>query len=108
MPEAVLSLRGILADQIRWRVTIIARRHAPVARFDPAIILFLHDVTVHTGFGIIRQVGSTLGIDERERADAERQAQRSTQNDSSDSRASHLLRRLRRYSKSGNREPPSF
>lgn len=79
MPETVLRLGRILADEIRRRMTVIACRHAAMAGIDPAIVLLLHDVAIHARLGIVREVGRALGIDESVSAHAEGQAHRRAQ-----------------------------
>ena len=90
MPETVLRLRRVFTNEVSRGVTVVAGRHAAMARLDPAVVLLLHDVAIHASLGIIGHVGATLGVNERESADSERQAQSSAENDSSDSRAFHL------------------
>ena len=65
VPKAVLRLGVVLAQKITRSVTVVARRDAVVRRLDPAFVLFVHDVAVDAGCGIVREVGVTLGIPER-------------------------------------------
>ena len=99
VPETVLRLGGILTNEIRGRVTIIAGRHAAMARLDPAIVLFLHDVTVHASLGIVGEIRRALRVDERVSAHPEREAQSSAQNDASDGRTFHRPGNLQRDNK---------
>jgi hypothetical protein len=62
VPEAVIGLRIILGDDVRWRMTIITGGHGPMTRFDPGIVVVLHDVTVGTRSRVIYQIRPALGI----------------------------------------------
>jgi len=62
VPEAVISLRIILGDDVRWCMTIITGGHGPMTRFEPGIVVVLHDMTVGTRGRIIYQIGPTMGI----------------------------------------------
>jgi len=90
MPEAVLRLGGILANEISRRVAVITGRYTAMARLDPTIILILHDMAIHASLGIIGHVRAALGIDERESTHPERNAKSSAENRASDGRAFHL------------------
>ena len=65
VPEAVFRLGVVLAQKITRSVTVVARRDAVVRRLDPAFVLFVHDVAVDAGCGIVCEVGVTLRIPER-------------------------------------------
>jgi len=63
MEESMLGFGEILWDKSGRRMTVVAGRDRSMARFDPAIEMVLHDVTVGAGLGIVAQVGCTLRID---------------------------------------------
>ena len=71
MPEAVRSLDGVFADRVVRRVAVVAGRDGVMARFLPAVVLLLHDVTIGAGARIVAHVGIALGIDERVKTDAD-------------------------------------
>jgi hypothetical protein len=48
MPESVRSLCVVFADEIMWRVAVIAGRGCVMAGLLPTIVLIIHDVTVGT------------------------------------------------------------
>lgn len=74
MPEPVRSLCIVFSDRIVRSVTVVAGRNIPMTGFDPAIVLFVHDVTICAGGGIVAEVRITFGIDERIDRDAKREA----------------------------------
>lgn len=49
-------------------VTVIARRHRLVRRVAPPIELLAHDMAVHAGVWIIREVGEAFGVNKGEGA----------------------------------------
>src|SRR5688572_19045783 len=56
VPETVACFRGVLGDESRRRVTIVAHSYGSMARLHPTIKLVLHDMTIHAGFSIIGHV----------------------------------------------------
>ena len=90
VPETVLRLGGILAHKIRRGVTIVAGRHTPMARLDPAIVLLLHDVAIHARLGIVGEIRRALGVDEGVSTHAKRESHYRAKNNSSDGFAFHL------------------
>ena len=62
MPHAVLCLKIILIQDIIMRnMAIVTIGNFPVGTMKPGRILRRHDMTVHTGFGFIRYIGSGIG-----------------------------------------------
>ena len=74
MPESVVCLYGIFPDDIVRCVAIIAGSGGVMARLQPCIILSPHHVAIHARGGIVRQIGISLGINERVGPQAQRQA----------------------------------
>ena len=56
VPESVVGLGSVLADQSRRSMTVIANCHTSMAGFQPAVVVFVHDVTVGAGRRIVGQV----------------------------------------------------
>ena len=70
MPEAILGFKIVFIDRIVMRnMAIVAVGPLPVRTVIPGGILWCHDVAVHTGGRIIRQIGVCPGnikyIDEK-------------------------------------------
>ena len=74
MPQPVLDLRQILADQIVRHVAVVAHRESVMARLLPTVVLLAHDVTVDAGGRIVGQIRPAAGLDEGEAADANEHA----------------------------------
>src|SRR5579871_1424864 len=53
MPEAVVGLHGILADQVVRGVAIVASGRGAMARLHPGVVLGLHHVAVGAGRRIV-------------------------------------------------------
>src|SRR5688500_10797535 len=83
MPEAVVGLDGVLADEIVWRVAVVASRHRMMARLLPAIVMLAHDVAVDAGPRIAAEIrkafavtnGIAAGPDRCTNEDAQQQAE---------------------------------
>jgi hypothetical protein len=73
--EAVLGLDGVFGDGAGRRVAVVAGGDRAMAGFEPCVIMFLHDVAVRAGLGIVGHVGATLGIHECEKAAANRDSE---------------------------------
>jgi hypothetical protein len=71
MKKAMIGLGEILWDQTGWRMTIIASCRGAMTGLYPAVKVILHNVTIGAGPGIVAEIGSALGINERVGADAE-------------------------------------
>ena len=71
VPEAVVGLHRVLAEEIMRRVAIVACCDRMVARLHPGVVLALHDMTIRARGRIIRQVGISLGIKKRVRGKTE-------------------------------------
>ncbi len=74
MPESIRGLGRILADEIGRRVAIVASGDGLMTRFLPGVELFVHHMTVGAGGRVIAHVRVTLGINKREKADADEKA----------------------------------
>ena len=68
MPEPVGGFGEIFWNRGARRVAIIAGGHGPVAGFDPAVMLTLHDVAVGARGRIVGQVGCPFRVMKRVRA----------------------------------------
>ena len=76
MPESVLGFRRILRNETRWCVAIVARCHRPVARFNPRVVMLLHDVAIRARLRIVGEIGAAFGVDKRVTSHSSRQAHR--------------------------------
>ena len=54
--ESVLNLGRVLARKIMRSVAIVASSHRAVRRFDPRIVILLHDVAVRARLRIVRKI----------------------------------------------------
>ena len=68
MPVAVFRFGDVLADQIVRRVAVVTRCDGVVRRFQPAVELLPHDVTVYAGARITRKIRETFCVVEGVRA----------------------------------------
>jgi hypothetical protein len=84
MPETVRGFRGVFADKIVRRVTIVAGGDGVMARFLPAVVLFLHYVTVGAGRRIVAHIRVTFGVNECVNADSDGQPDRDAEHDQFD------------------------
>jgi hypothetical protein len=71
MEESVDGLSGILRDEARRCVAIIADRHFSVAALHPAFILLPHDMAVRASFRPVCHVRVSARVPERIEADPE-------------------------------------
>lgn len=78
MPKAVLGFGPILRQPACGCMTVVARGHSVMAPVLPSVVLFPHDMAIHAGLRIIRQVGITPGRDEGVGAGAQRNAHHDT------------------------------
>src|SRR4029078_521073 len=62
MKKAVRSLNRVLADNVVWRMAIVAGGDGVVARLDPGVILRLHDVAVGAGLRIVGEIRVAFGV----------------------------------------------
>jgi hypothetical protein len=92
MPEAVIGLHPVFAEEIVRRVAIVAGGDGTMAGFDPGIEMILHDVAIGAGFGIAGEVRATLGVDEGERTNSTGNTHRSSNDDPFDRARSHPLK----------------
>jgi hypothetical protein len=54
--KSVAGFHRVLADQVVWRMAVIAGGGRPMAGLDPRIILRAHGMAVRAGSGIVQQV----------------------------------------------------
>ena len=66
MEEAVVSLGHPLPGKVVREMAVVAESDVRMAAVLPGIILRLHDVAIHTGFGIVAEITVTLAIAKRE------------------------------------------
>jgi hypothetical protein len=76
MPVTVFRFAEVFGDEAMRRVTVVAGGHGMMRRFEPAIVLIAHDVAVHAGLGIIREIRKTFRIMKRVRPEAGEYADR--------------------------------
>lgn len=81
MPETILRLGCIFADETGRRVTIVANRHRTMARLQPTTKLVLHNMTIHTRFSVVSHIGIPAGVNEGVGAHTYRHADRDTEDD---------------------------
>jgi len=81
MTEAVIRLGDPLGGSRVGQMALHARRRVAMAALDPGVVLLVHDVAVHTCPRVAREVREPLGVDEREGADAERDAEHAGRDD---------------------------
>src|SRR5262249_7367461 len=68
--EAVIGLGEPLGQPSRGQVTLDAGGGVPVPALEPGVVLLVHDVTVHAGARVGRQIREALGVSEGEGAHA--------------------------------------
>jgi len=73
--EPVLSLDEILHNSGMWKVAVVASCDRVVRTFQPAVIGGAHDVAIHAGSGIVREIGVASGVNKRVAADADQNAE---------------------------------
>ena len=81
VPESVVSLHCIFADNVMGCMAVVARRCRVMARLQPSFILCLHHMTVGARLGIIGQIGIPFGVDEGISAKADRHSNKNRQCD---------------------------
>ena len=81
MPEAVICLDIIFAEKVVRRVAVITGGDRPMARLDPRIQVFPHDMAVGAGRRVIGQIRPTLGIKKSVAADTKSEAENGAEND---------------------------
>ena len=69
--EAMFDLREILADQVMRHMAVVAGGRSMMRALSPAIVLIPHDMAIHAGGRVIRQVTGAFGIVKRKHAQAE-------------------------------------
>src|SRR5215831_12653416 len=79
--EAVVGLRHPLGEARVGQMALDARRGVPVAALEPAVVLVVHDVTVHARARVGREVREAVRVDERECADAGRDPEQASEQD---------------------------
>ena len=91
VPEAVIRLDIIFPEKVVRRVTIITSGDRPMARLDPRIVVFSHDVAVGAGRRVIAQIGPAFGIGESVCADADSDADNHAEQDALNGARVHLV-----------------
>lgn len=105
MPEPVLCLGRVFADQIVWRVTIVACGNTAMAALDPAIVLFLHHMAIRAGLRIVGEIRRALRVDESVCSDAQGQSHSYAERYTGQCRSfDHNARKLSRITPEGRRE----
>lgn len=66
--KSIFGLYEIAQVNVFWSMTRVTGGHMMMAGFAPAIVLIPHDMTIHAGLGVIREIGIALTIDKGERA----------------------------------------
>ena len=84
------------------QVALDAGRGVPVAALQPGVVLLVHDVAVHAGARVGREVREALGVDEGERADSDRDADEDGEQEESRNRRHRALSRQGRPGKPGS------
>ncbi len=80
VPKSVVRFGCVLGNKSGRCVAIIANRYGSMTGLDPAAELLLHDMTIHTRFGVVGHVGITARVDECVSPDADCQADQDAQN----------------------------
>ena len=57
MPESVGGFGCVFSEEIVGRVTVVAGRGRVMTRFEPAVVLLIHDVAVGAGRRVVRAGG---------------------------------------------------
>jgi len=92
MKKAVRSLNRVLADNVVWRMAIVAGGDGVVARLDPGVILRLHDVAVGAGLRIVGEIRVAFGVDKSVKAEPDNQSGENSKAELQDTRWLHLFR----------------
>ena len=71
MAKAVLGLGEVFANKIVRHMAVVAGGNRVMRTLAPTVELVTHDVAVHAGLGIVREVARPLGIVEREASQAQ-------------------------------------
>ncbi len=64
MIEAINGLGMIFTDKIVWGVAVVTDCHPKMARFSPCLVLFVHNVAIGAGRGIVGHIRSPFGVNE--------------------------------------------
>lgn len=64
MPKTVVGFRQVFANDIFWRMAVVAGGHSMMAGSTPGGVMIAHDVAVCTGRRVVSEIGSPLCIDE--------------------------------------------
>src|SRR5262245_49429727 len=65
VPESVLGLRNVLADEIVRQMAVDAFRVSVMTRMLPAVVLLAHDVAIDARFRVAAEIGAALTVPER-------------------------------------------
>ena len=88
MPETVIGLGPVLAEEIVRGVAIIASGDGTVAGLQPGVIVILHDMAVRACLRIVGEVGAAAGVDKGVPADPGREAEQDSERDGRGANAS--------------------
>lgn len=61
MMPAIFGFHKVLVRECRRDMAVVATGDAVMARFDPGIVLVIHDMAVLAGRRIIAEVGESFG-----------------------------------------------
>lgn len=92
MPETVVRFDGVFADEIMWRVAIVAGGDVPVARLQPRVVMILHHMAIRARLRIVPQIRIPLGVNESVAADAYSDSQDAPDENPFDHTRSHPAR----------------
>lgn len=62
MFHSIRCLCPIFPQKMGWGMAIIANGYGVMAGFDPAGMLFLHDMTIGASIRVVREIGISFGI----------------------------------------------
>ena len=81
MPEAVIRLDIVFADEVVRCMAVVTGGDRPMARLDPCFQVSAHDVAVGASARIIGQIRPTLGIKKSIAADTDSESKNDTEDD---------------------------
>src|SRR5262245_3889665 len=81
VPESVVRFRDPLGQSLRGQMALDTGGGVPVPTLQPSIVLLVHHVTVHARSRIGREIRKSLGVHEREAAEARRNPEETGEDD---------------------------
>jgi hypothetical protein len=87
MEKPIATFTVPFAKKVMRCVAIVALGNVLMSRFDPGVIVPLHDVTVRAGFTFGRKIRGALGIVKRKRSASKRSARQDRRQDCCDGRS---------------------